>query len=149
MRILVDGDSCPVIKEVQEVARKFGIDLFIYTDIYHDIYLNYGKMIRVDCQNQSTDNTLFNDCRPDDIVVTGDYGLAAMVMGKNAVVINFNGKVFSSRDIDVLLMRRHIHSKIRRGGGRHPTPKKRSREHNLHFKKSLTRLINKKMGIIY
>jgi uncharacterized protein YaiI (UPF0178 family) len=60
----------------------------------------------------------------DDIVVTQDYGLAAMVLGKGAQAANQNGLVFTNENIDKLLMERHVGAKVRRGGGRTKGPQR-------------------------
>ena len=69
----------------------------------------------------------------EDIVVTQDFGLAAMVLGKGARAVNQNGLVYTNDNIDKLLMERHIGAKVRRGGGRTKGPAKRTKEDNERF----------------
>jgi len=69
----------------------------------------------------------------DDIVVTQDYGLAAMVIGKGAKAVNQNGLIFTDANIDRLLAERHIGQKIRRSGGRTKSPPKRTKEDDVRF----------------
>lgn len=72
--------------------------------------------------------------------MTQDYGVAAMALGKSAKALNQNGLVFSARNIDRLLMERHMGQKIRRGSGRTKGPGKRTREDGERFEKAFIRL---------
>jgi uncharacterized protein YaiI (UPF0178 family) len=77
-----------------------------------------------------------------DIVVTQDYGLAAMILAKGASVIDQNGMRYTAENIDSLLERRYIGQKIRRGGGRTKGPKKRTREDDGRFKDAFGRMLD-------
>lgn len=140
MRILIDGDACPVIKITEGLAREKGIEVVIFTDITHQIKTD-SKLIVVDKANQSVDLALYNYCEKGDLVVTQDYGLAALVLNKGALALNESGVEYSERNIDYLLMRRHLHAKMRRAGLRHSNPGKRKREDDLKYQKSLLKLI--------
>lgn len=137
MRILVDGDGCPVIDIIQEIAELYQIELIIYTDINHQHKLKYGKLITVDQGYQSVDMELYNIISEADIVITSDYGLAALALSKNAEVISFSGREFTDKNIERLLLQRHIHFKERRKTGRHTTHKKRTERDDKRFKQKL------------
>ena len=141
MRLLVDGDSCPVLNIIEKTAEKLRIELVIYSDICHNINLNYGKMVKLDNRNQEVDMAIYNDCKENDIIITNDYGLAELILGKNAYVINHNGRQYTDKNIEQLLMKRHQHAKIIRSGGRHQTHKKRDHENDKIFKNKLLSLI--------
>ncbi|MFW6311696.1 MAG: YaiI/YqxD family protein [Nanoarchaeota archaeon] len=125
MRILVDADSCPVLKIIENIAKNYDLDLLIFSDIYHNLKSDYGKIKKVDRKDQEADMVLYNNSRPGDIVITQDYGLAAMLLSKNCQVINNQGNIYTNENIDYLLMRRHNHAKMRRAGKKHPSPKKK------------------------
>ena len=95
MRILVDGDGCPVIDIIQETAELYQAELIVYTDLNHQHKLEYGKLLTVDQGYQSVDMELYNNIRKDDIIVTSDYGLAALALSKQADVISFSGREFT------------------------------------------------------
>jgi len=143
LRIIIDGDSCPVIDLTESIAKKFKIELILFCDYNHDIKLDYGKIIKVDQSYQSVDMKIINYTESNDIIVTNDYGLASIVLAKNTHAINANGKIYTERNIDTLLMKRHINKKIRRAGGKHPTAKKRQKKNDQKFKTNLIKLINK------
>jgi uncharacterized protein YaiI (UPF0178 family) len=99
-------------------------------------------MITVDKQADSVDFALMGMLAKDDVVVTQDYGLAAMALGKGALAINQNGLIFTNGNIDKLLMERHINSRIRRAGGRTKGPAKRTAEDDDRFADAFDRLLS-------
>lgn len=82
-----------------------------------------AKTIIVDKGPDSVDFKLLSVLKRGDIVITGDYGLAAMCIAKGGIVINHNGKELTSDNIDQLLAFRFESAKIRRAGGRTKGPK--------------------------
>ncbi|MFW6022737.1 MAG: YaiI/YqxD family protein [Halanaerobiaceae bacterium] len=140
MRILIDGDACPVISVTEEIAKAKGIKVIIFTDITHQINTE-NELIVLDKANQSVDMAIFNHCMPGDIVVTQDYGLASLVLNKGAKAINQSGMVYTEDNIDYLLMKRHIHARMRRAGVRHLNMSKRTIEDDQNYRKSLLKLI--------
>ena len=74
----------------------------------------------------SVDFKLVNTLSKGDIVITSDYGLAAMCIAKGAFVIDSNGREMTSDNIDQLLGFRYESAKIRRAGGRLKGTKKRT-----------------------
>lgn len=91
------------------------------------------KTIIVDKGPDSVDFKLLSRLNKGDLVITGDYGLAAMCLAKGGIVVNHNGKELTSDNIDQLLAIRYESAKIRRAGGRTKGPKKRTEENNLAF----------------
>ena len=79
MRILVDGDGCPVISIITKAAAEHDLELIVYTDLNHQHQLDYGTLKVVDQGFQSVDMILCNQIEPGDIVITSDYGLAALL----------------------------------------------------------------------
>ncbi len=142
MRILIDGDACPVIGITEEIAEAKGIEVIIFTDITHQIKTE-NELVVVDKANQSVDIALYNLCREGDIVVTQDYGLASLVLSKGAFAVNESGLVYDEGNIDYLLMRRHVHARMRRAGVKHQNASKRTWEDDLKYKQALLGIIGK------
>jgi len=140
LRILVDADACPVKSIIVRVARERDIPVTMFTDTAHVIDDGYSKVITVDTQADSVDFALMGVLRREDIVVTQDYGLAAMVLGKGARALNQNGLVYTDENMDRLLMERHLSAKARRGGKRTKGPAKRSTEDNDRFEEAFRQL---------
>ena len=133
MKILVDADACPVKEIIVRLAKQRQIPVIMLIDTSHYLNDGYSKIITVDKQADSVDFALMGLLAREDIVVTQDYGLAAMVLGKGARAVNQNGLVYTDNNIDKLLMERHIGAKVRRGGGRTKGPAKRTKEDNERF----------------
>lgn len=142
MRILVDADACPVKQIIVRLAKKKKIPVTMLIDTSHELSDGYSTIITVDKQADSVDFALMSLLEREDIVVTQDYGLAAMVIGKGARAVNQNGLVFTDENMDKLLMERHIGGKIRRGGGRTKGPAKRTKDDDARFEAAFEQLLN-------
>ena len=142
MRILVDADACPVKEIIVRLAKQRSISVTMLIDTSHQWSDGYSEVITVDKQADSVDFALMRLLDHDDIVVTQDFGLAAMVLGKGARAVNQNGLVYTDDNIDKLLMERHIGAKVRRGGGRTKGPAKRTKEDNEHFEAVFAKLLD-------
>ncbi|HEX2927964.1 MAG TPA: YaiI/YqxD family protein [Ruminiclostridium sp.] len=141
MQILVDADACPVKNIIIRNARKYGIPVTMVIDTSHEIYDGYSTVITVDKARDSVDIKLINLVQKGDIVVTQDYGVAAMGLAKGARVLNQNGLVYTDKNIDRLLFERHLGQKVRRAGGRTGTMPKRTKENDEDFEKALLMLV--------
>ena len=143
MRILIDGDGCPVVDLTIKISRKFNIEAIIMCDTSHIFNKDGAKTVVFSKGADSVDFALINLLKKDDIVITQDYGLAAMAINKASYVINQNGLIYSNENIDRLLYSRHISKKIRKSGGRTKGPKKRTKEDDLNFERTLTEICDK------
>lgn len=142
MRILVDGDGCPVISIITEVAAAKNLELIVYTDLNHQHQLAYGSLKVVDQGFQSVDMILCNNIEAGDIVITSDYGLAALSLSRGAEVLGFSGRRFTDQNIQRLLAKRHRQFKERKRSGRHTSHKKRTAADDQRFKEELLQLLN-------
>ncbi len=141
MRILVDADACPVKKQIVRVAKRHQIPVMMLIDTSHQLEDGYSQVIVVDKARDSVDIKLINLLRKEDLVVTQDYGVAAMALGKGAKAIHQSGMVYDQNNIDRLLFERHLGAKIRRAGGKTTNPKKRTPADDLAFEAALERLV--------
>lgn len=89
------------------------------------------------------DYKLISICHKGDIVVSQDYGVAAMALGKGAYAIHQSGKWYTDDNIDRMLMERHLNKKARRASGKNHIKglKKRTSEDNEHFSESFEKMI--------
>ena len=142
MQILVDADACPVKQIIVQLAKQRDITVTTLIDTSHELDDGYSKIITVDKQADSVDYALMGLLTHEDIVVTQDYGLAAMVLGKGARAVNQNGLIFTDTNIDKLLMDRHIGQKVRRGGGKTKSPAKRTKEDDARFEAAFAQLLS-------
>jgi uncharacterized protein YaiI (UPF0178 family) len=142
MRILVDADACPVKNIIVRTAKRKHIPVIMLIDTSHRIDDGYSRVITVDKAAESVDYALMGILRKDDVVVTQDYGLAAMVLGKGARAIHQNGMIYTDDNMDMLLMERYIGGKIRRAGGKTKGPAKRTKEDDASFEAAFDGLLS-------
>jgi len=148
MKILVDADACPVKEIIVKIAKKFSLEVTMFIDTSHQHNDGYSKVITVDKGPDSVDFALVNKLAKGDIVVTQDYGLAAMCIGKGAKALSQNGLIYSDQNMDKLLFERHLGQKIRRGGGRTAPIKRRVQEDNDKFERVFVTLVTEQLGEI-
>ena len=143
MQILVDADACPVKEIIVRLAKQRGLPVTMLADTAHRLGDGYSNVIIVDKAADSADFALMRLARRGDVVVTQDYGLAAMVLGKGCIAINQNGLVFTDQNIDKLLMERHLSAKARRDGRRTKGPPKRTKEDDARFEAAFAKLLER------
>lgn len=149
MRILVDADACPVVRITEKIAKEHGIPVLLLCDTNHVLASDYSEIKIIGAGADAVDVALVNLCRKGDIVVTQDYGVAAMALGKGAAAIHQSGKWYTNENIDQMLMERHLAKKARMGKGKHHLkgPRKRTEEDDQRFAESLERLIEKQVSL--
>ena len=161
MQIFVDADACPVVGIVEIIAEKYNIPTTLLCDTNHILYSDYSEVIVVGAGADAVDYKLISICHKGDVVVSQDYGVAAMVLGKGAYAIHQSGKWYTNENIDQMLMERHLNKKARRsshknhmkgctmsGGHRFCTDRsgngdtrKRTEEDDVRFAQSFEKLI--------
>ena len=143
MKILVDADACPVKEIIVRQAKKRRIPVVMLLDTSHILNDGYSKVITVDKGRDSVDIRLANLLEAGDIVVTQDFGVAALALGKRAKAMNQNGMVYDDHNMDQLLFERHLGQKIRRAGGRTAGAKKRTRSDDESFESAFIDILEK------
>lgn len=142
MTILIDADGCPVVDITIDAAKRAGIECILICDTSHIFEKAGAKTITVSKGNDSVDFTLVNMAQKGDIVITQDYGLAAMCLARRATPINQDGMIYNEGNIDALLLQRHTAKKIRMAGGRLKGSPKRTPDKDIAFLKTLTELLS-------
>ena len=144
MHIWVDADACPVVALVERAAKRRNLPVTLLCDTNHVLTSDYSQVIVVGAGADAVDFALVNRCCKGDLVVTQDYGVAAMALGKGAYGIHQSGKWYTQDNIGGLLMDRHLGQKARRASGKHHLkgPKKRTPEDDANFAASLERLLD-------
>lgn len=148
MKILVDADACPVKEIIVKVAKEINVSVIMLIDTSHLYNDGFSEVITVDKARDSVDIALANRTSREDVVVTQDYGVAAMVIAKGAYAINQNGLVYSKDNIDRLLFERHLGQKVRRAGGRTSTIPKRTKADNEVFEIKFRNMCSKALNSI-
>ena len=145
MKIFVDADACPVVHIVEKIAEKYEVQVILLCDTNHVLSSDYSEVMIIGAGADAVDFKLISLCQQGDIVVTQDYGVAAMALGKKAYAIHQSGKWFTDENIDQMLMERHLAKKARRSSSKNHLkgPRKRTAEDDQRFEESFERLLCK------
>lgn len=143
MQVLIDADACPVTDIAVRMAAARGRDVVLFCDDAHVMSRTDAEVVIVMRGADSADFALVNRTRRGDIVVTQDYGLAAMCLSRGAYAVHPNGKVYDEENIVGLLSVRHEARKVRRAGGRTKGPKPRSAQMDEAFVQAYGALLEK------
>ena len=143
MQIFVDADACPVVRIVEEIAEKYHIRTTLLCDTNHVLNSDYSEVIVVGAGADAVDYKLISLCHKGDIVVSQDYGVAAMALGKGVYAIHQSGTWYTDENIDQMLMERHINKKARRSSSKNHIkgPKKRTGEDDEHFAQAFEKMV--------
>lgn len=140
-RILIDADGCPVVDESIAVAKRCALVCLLLCDTSHRFERDGAQMLVFSKGADSVDFALVNLVRAGDLVVTQDYGLAAMCLARGVRVLSQDGMEYTADNIDALLMARHTAKKIRNSGGRLKGARARTHEQDDAFVASLNALL--------
>ena len=143
LHIYVDADACHVVRIVEKIAEKYTIPVTLLCDTNHVLQSDYSEVIVVGAGADAVDYKLISICHKGDIVVSQDYGVAAMALGKGVYAIHQSGKWYTNDNIDRMLMERHLNKKARRASGKNHIKglKKRTPEDDEHFSESFEKMI--------
>ena len=143
MRVFIDADACPVVSIVENISKKYNIPVTLLCDTNHVLTSEYSEVIVVGAGADAVDYKLISICHRGDIVVSQDYGVAAMALGKGAFAIHQSGKWYTNDNIDQMLMERHLNKKARRSSHKNHIkgPKTRTEEDDERFAQSFEKMI--------
>lgn len=143
MKLLIDADACPVTAIAALEANKRNIEILLFCDTSHALYFDNATTIVVSKGADSADFAIVNSIDKGDLVITQDYGLAAMCLSKGAYVLNQDGKEYTDENIGGLLTSRYENKKLRMAGKKTKGPKKRTNQQNINFLNSFTAILDK------
>lgn len=143
MTVYIDADACPVTRLAEEICRKHSIQVVILCDTSHVIRSDYSEVKVIGAGPDAVDFALVNLCRAGDLVVTQDYGVAAMALGKGAIAVHQSGHIYTDENITGLLMQRHEAKKARRASAKNHLkgPSIRTEEDDRRFRDVLESLL--------
>lgn len=141
--IFIDADAAPkdVLTTTQELGQTYNAKVVTVSSINH--LIKSANHIQVDAHPQATDMQIISliKHREPTIVITQDYGLAAIALGKGAKVLSPKGLEYTSTNIDLLLFERALHQHERRATGRTRGPKTRTDNDRKAFTKCLESIL--------
>lgn len=143
MRILIDADGCPVVGLAAAVAREYALECLIVCDTAHSLEEPGALTLTVPKGGGQRGLRSGEPAAAGDVVVTQDYGLAAMCLARRARALSQNGMEYTGDNIDALLLQRHTAGKLRKGGGRLKGPPKRTADQDRAFEQALRRMVER------
>jgi uncharacterized protein len=143
VKIIVDADACPkaVLQICFQSGRRYNIPVWTVASFNHNIESDHH--ITVGGDSQEADIRIINLTEKGDIVVTQDWGLAAMILGKQAGCLSPDGREYLPGKMEFLLEERELKAKYRRSGGRTKGPKKRTSKNDADFLAGLEKMITR------
>ena len=143
--IYIDADACPVVKQIENVAKCHNIPVTLFCDTNHVLKSDYSEVRIIGSGADAVDFALINSCRPGDIVVTQDYGVAAMALARGAYAINQDGWQYTNGNIESLLAKRHFIKKMKNATHKHHIKgaRKRTDGDDEKFTEALEKLLDK------
>lgn len=139
--VLIDADGCPVVDLTIRICRACSVPVLILCDTAHRIERDGAETMVFDKGADSVDFALVNRVRPGNVVITQDYGLAAMCLSRRARVLNQNGLEYTADNMEGLLEQRHHSKKLLRAGKHLKGPAKRTKEQDEAFGETLERML--------
>ncbi len=145
MRIFIDADACPVQNEVISVAETYNLEVVIvksFSHFSHDELPSFVETVYVDKGAEMADMKIMQLTKKEDIVITQDYGLASLCMGKGCIVLHHKGFEYTTENIDRLLTMRHAGQMARKAGHKTKGPKAFTEADKDKFKNALLNILN-------
>ena len=146
-KVVVDADACPraCLQIMQRQKEIWKYRLLTVASVDH--HIENTDHVVVGKGSDAADLAVMNHAAKGDIVVTQDWGLAALVLGKGALAIAPSGRIYSERNIDFLLEERSLKAKYRRAGGRTKGPAARTATDDHRFEESFLKLVERASSI--
>lgn len=141
LQLIVDADACPrgALDTMRRLQREYGYRLVTVASFNHNI--EGTDHVVVGDGPDEADLAVANRTKAGDIVVTQDWGLAALILGKGATCLSPGGHVYTQDRIEFQLDERHVKEKHRRGGGRTKGPRARTDADDHRFERALRGLL--------
>lgn len=141
MRIFIDADGCPVVPLAIRLAKEHSLPVTVVKNYAHEVEDAYAEIVTVDISPDAADYYIANALKKGDILITQDYGLAAMALSRGARCLSQNGLILSDHNILSLLDRRHVNRKLRKTQGIYTKLKKRTPADDEAFRRTFLQLI--------
>ncbi len=120
MKILVDADACPVvIREILfKAAQRVGLEMLLIANqpIHTPPHLKLVSSVQVEHGFDVADNEIVRRAASGDMVITRDIPLAAEVLDKGAMALNFRGEKYNADTIKARLTMRDFMETLRSSG---------------------------------
>ncbi|QHS22451.1 YaiI/YqxD family protein [Virgibacillus sp. MSP4-1] len=144
MKIYVDADASPVKDIIIAETKPLNIPVVLVMSFSH--FSNqtnepHVETVYVDAGADSADYRIMKLAQSGDIVVTQDYGLASLALGKGCTVLHHKGFQFTHDNIDQMMTMRYANAKARKAGFKTKGPKAFTEENREYFRNFFRNII--------
>jgi len=118
LEIFVDGDACPVKEEVERVAARHNLPVYLVSN--GGLRPSANALLRhvtVPQSPDAADDWIAERAGDNDIVITADIPLASRCLAKGARVLGPTGKPFTTQGIGMALGMRDLQRHLRELSG--------------------------------
>ncbi len=129
MKIFIDGDACST-KKIKQRFKDAEVVTVVSIENCPDIHPRPNTIV-VDATPHAADIAIFNRIKQGNLVITKDYGLASLVLGKNGKAMSPTGFVYTKQNIGILLQQRYFNGVLRSANLRRK--KRRTKYHPPEF----------------
>ncbi len=119
MKLWIDADACPnIVKEVvYKASGRRGFKVILVANSYLQIPLSPNiSFVQVEQGADVADFYIADNVSEEDLVITADIPLAALIVEKNAVAINPRGEIYTEENISERLSMRDFMQELRDSG---------------------------------
>ena len=147
-RLFIDADGFPNIDLSLEMARNNNLGVVLVGNCTQNLSRFEDRqgveIMEVADGSDAADFAIISAINEGDILLTGDIGLASVVLAAGVKVLDSRGNEYREETIDYRLHKRHEGKKRRRGGGRTKGPRKLTSDDVGKFKEKLNDLISRR-----
>ena len=146
MKVYIDADASPVQQEVIQITEQYHVSVVLVKSFSHFSHASLPSHVSVqyvDKGAEMADFKIMSIVKPGDVIITQDYGLASMLLGKGCYVMHHKGFQYTEHNIDRLLSSRHASAQARRAGYRTKGPKAFTDEDRAKFANAFQNLLER------
>lgn len=148
MKIWIDADACP--RDVKDVVYKASVRTKVEVCLVANSYMSFPRtslvtFVKVDHGADVADFYIAENVDNDDLVITADIPLAALIVEKGATAINPRGELYTEENVKERLSMRDFMQELRDNGLNTGGPAPFGVKDKEKFANSLNRILTQKL----
>lgn len=144
MRLIVDGDACPVKDLILRAAVRLDLPMILVSNRPMGFGDEHGVTAVIVPQGpDQADQWIVEASTPEDLVITADIPLAAAVVAKGAVALGHRGEVFDAASIGEYKARWSLMNDLRSQGMELGGPKAFGNKDRASFANAFEQLVRR------
>lgn len=144
MRLIVDGDACPVKDMLLRAAHRLEVPLILVSNASMAFGREPGvTAVIVPEGPDMADKWIVEAATPQDLVITADIPLAAAVVAKGVFALGHRGELFDESTIGDRMATWTLFKELREGGLEVGGPKPYTNRDRAEFANELERLVRR------